>query len=58
MDKAILIEQVNRVKGKRDFLLNLSLQPNLGILQLDVSQALSELDDLLEDFALTFPDAI
>ncbi|MGL5032964.1 MAG: hypothetical protein ACRC6M_04085 [Microcystaceae cyanobacterium] len=55
MDKTVLLERVNLIKGKREFLLRLSEQPNLGILKLDVSQALSELDDLIEDFNQTFP---
>ncbi|MFM7189315.1 MAG: hypothetical protein ACKN9E_15270 [Microcystaceae cyanobacterium] len=57
MDKSQLIERVQQMKGKQDFLLNLAQQPNLGILKLDVTQAISELEDLLEDFAQTFPDA-
>ncbi|MEB3174659.1 MAG: hypothetical protein VKN60_05655 [Cyanobacteriota bacterium] len=55
-DKTSLINRVNAIKGKREFLVRLSEQTNLGILQLDVSQALSELDDLLEDFKATFPE--
>ena len=57
MEKNQLIERVQQMKGKQEFLLNLSQQPNLGILKLDVTQAISELEDLLEDFAQTFPDA-
>lgn len=56
MDTKNLSDRVNLIKGKREFLLKLSEQPNLGILKLDVSQALSELDDLIEDFAQTFPE--
>lgn len=56
MDTKNLSDRVNLIKGKREFLLRLSEQPNLGILKLDVSQALSELDDLIEDFAQTFPE--
>lgn len=55
MDKATLLERINQVKAKQNFLLRLAEQPNLGILQLDVSQAISELEDLLEDCANTFP---
>jgi hypothetical protein len=56
MDTKNLSDHVNLIKGKREFLLRLSEQPNLGILKLDVSQALSELDDLIEDFSQTFPE--
>lgn len=56
MDTKNLSDRVNLIKGKREFLLKLSEQPNLGILKLDVSQALSELDDLIEDFSQTFPE--
>ncbi|MBJ7901036.1 MAG: hypothetical protein GC158_14225 [Cyanobacteria bacterium RI_101] len=56
-DKTSLINRVNAIKDKREFLVRLSAQTNLGLLQLDVSQALSELDDLLEDFKATFPEA-
>jgi hypothetical protein len=56
MNTKNLGDRVNLIKGKREFLLKLSEQPNLGILKLDVSQALSELDDLIEDFSQTFPE--
>jgi hypothetical protein len=56
MNTKNLDDRVNLIKGKREFLLKLSEQPNLGILKLDVSQALSELDDLIEDFSQTFPE--
>jgi hypothetical protein len=57
LDKNTLLEQINLIKSKRQFLENLAQQPNLGILELDVSQALSELDDLIEEFEQTFPQA-
>lgn len=56
MNTKNLGDRVNLIKGKREFLLKLSEQPNLGILKLDISQALSELDDLIEDFSQTFPE--
>lgn len=55
LDKATLTERIDAIKAKRQFLEALTQQFNLGILELDVSQALSELDDLLEDFEQTFP---
>ncbi len=57
LDKTNLLERINLIKSKRQFLEDLAQQPNLGILELDVSQALSELDDLIEEFAQTFPNA-
>jgi hypothetical protein len=32
-------------------------QPDLGTLRIDVNQALEELDDLIDEFKRTFPDA-
>ena len=57
LDKVTLLERINLIKTKRQFLEDLAKQPNLGILELDVTQALSELDDLIEEFAQTFPNA-
>ncbi|AIE75357.1 MULTISPECIES: hypothetical protein [unclassified Synechocystis] len=57
LDKITLQERILTIKEKRKFLEDLAAQPNLGILSLDVSQALGELDDLIEDFENTFPDA-
>lgn len=57
LDKTTLQERILTIKQKRKFLEDLAKQPNLGILSLDVSQALAELDDLIEDFENTFPDA-
>jgi hypothetical protein len=54
LDKATLLDRINLIKSKRQFLEDLAQQPNLGILELDVSQALSELNDLIEEFEQTF----
>ncbi|MEB3309177.1 MAG: hypothetical protein VKJ02_03010 [Snowella sp.] len=56
MDKTAIQEKIKLITAKREFLVQLSQQPNLGILKLDVDQALTELDDLIEDFDLTFPE--
>lgn len=56
MDKVAIQERIKLITAKRGFLVQLSQQPNLGILKLDVDQALTELDDLIEDFDLTFPE--
>jgi len=45
------------VQSKRESLLRLLEQPDLGTLRIDVNQALEELDDLIDDFDRTFPDS-
>ena len=55
MDRDTLREKVNAVRDKREFLLQLLNRPNLGTLRLDVTQALEELDELIEDYSQTFP---
>jgi hypothetical protein len=44
------------IASKRELLLKLSLKDNLGSLQIDVIQALEELDDLIIELKKTFPD--
>jgi hypothetical protein len=56
MDKQTLIERIHRIESKREVLVDLMEQPNIGNLRLDVNQALEELDDLLEEFKETFPE--
>lgn len=55
IDEQTLKERIEAVKGKREFLLNLLEQPDLGTLRLDVNQALEELDELIEKAAEVFP---
>jgi hypothetical protein len=55
MDKATLQEKVNQVASKRQFLVQLLEKPNLGTLRLDITQALEELDELIEEYRVTFP---
>jgi len=57
MDKQTLIERIRKIESKREVLVDLMEQPNIGSLRLDVNQALEELDDLLEEFKETFPGA-
>lgn len=57
MDKQTLIERIRTIESKREVLLDLLEQPSLGTLRLDVNQALEELDDLIEEFKETFPEA-
>ena len=55
MDPQILKERIALIEGKRDSLLRLLEQPNLGTLRIDVNQALEEMDELIDEFKRTFP---
>ncbi|AFZ48986.1 hypothetical protein [Dactylococcopsis salina] len=57
MDKQALIDRIRKIESKREVLVDLMEQPNIGSLRLDVNQALEELDDLIEEFKETFPEA-
>ncbi|GBF79150.1 hypothetical protein [Aphanothece sacrum] len=56
MSQESLREKVKVIESKREFLVKLLEKPNLGILRVDVKQALEELDELIEEFEETFPD--
>lgn len=56
MDTQTLRERITLIQAKREALLRLLEQPNLGTLRIDVNQALEEIDDLMEEFERTFPD--
>ncbi|MCL6432920.1 MAG: hypothetical protein K6T90_01690 [Leptolyngbyaceae cyanobacterium HOT.MB2.61] len=56
MEPEIIRERVSEIKGKREALIRLLEQPDLGMLRIDVNQAIEEMDDLLEEFKQTFPD--
>ncbi|MBW4517109.1 MAG: hypothetical protein KME11_18035 [Timaviella obliquedivisa GSE-PSE-MK23-08B] len=43
------------IASKRDSLVRLLEQPDLGTLRIDVNQAIEEVDDLIEEFNRTFP---
>jgi hypothetical protein len=58
MDSQTIQEQIALIASKRDFLVSLLEQPNLGTLRIDVNQALEEMDDLIEEFQRTFPEAV
>ncbi len=53
MDLQTIKAKIAVVEGKREYLLNLLEQPNLGTLRIDVNQALEELDDLIDEFRRT-----
>lgn len=57
MDLQTIKERITSVKNKREYLLSLLEQPNLGTLRVDVNQALEELDDLMDEFKRTIPEA-
>jgi len=56
MNPETLRERVAQVVSKRETLLLLLEQPNLGILRTDVNQALEEMDDLIDEYRRTFPN--
>ncbi|ELS32355.1 MULTISPECIES: hypothetical protein [Pseudanabaena] len=49
-------ERFVAIASKRELLVQLSLNDNLGSLSIDVIQALEELDDLLIEIRKVFPD--
>ncbi|MEH2061620.1 MAG: hypothetical protein V7K50_04990 [Nostoc sp.] len=55
MDIQTIKERIFAVQSKRDYLLSLLEQPNLGTLRVDVNQALEELDELIDEFRRTIP---
>lgn len=57
VDPQTLRERFRIVQSKRESLLRLLEQPDLGTLRIDVNQALEELDDLIDDFDRTFPES-
>jgi hypothetical protein len=48
--------QVSVITAKREALVRLLEQPDLGTLRIDVNQAIEEIDDLLDEFKQTFPE--
>jgi hypothetical protein len=52
-----LQERIALIQDKREALVRLLEQPDLGTLRIDVNQAIEEIDDLLDEFKLTFPSA-
>lgn len=57
MDPEMLRERVLLIQNRRESLLQLLEQPDLGTLRIDVNQALEELDDLIDEFRRIFPNA-
>lgn len=56
LDMQAIQARIQVIKAKRESLVRLLEQPDLGTLRIDVNQAIEEIDDLLDDFSRTFPD--
>jgi hypothetical protein len=57
MEPQLIKERIALIESKRESLVQLLEQPNLGTLRIDVNQALEELDDLIDEFRRTFPES-
>jgi hypothetical protein len=55
MDRQSAQTWLSTISQKRDLLVRLLEEPNLGTLRIDVNQALEEMDDLIDEFKQTFP---
>ncbi len=55
MDFETIRDRIQQIESKRDSLVRLLEQPDLGTLRIDVNQAIEEMDDLLDEFKRTFP---
>ncbi|GAB4241969.1 MAG: hypothetical protein Kow0049_30980 [Stanieria sp.] len=56
MDQSTLKARIIQIESKREMLLKLLEQPNLGTIRVDVNQALEELDELIFEFKEVFPE--
>lgn len=56
MTLEMLKTQIEQIRAKRESLVQLLEQPNLGTLRIDVNQALEEMDDLLDEFERVFQE--
>lgn len=56
MNPDTIREKVKAIEGEREFLVQLLDKPDLGVLSIDVKQALEELDELIDEFKFTFPE--
>lgn len=57
LDPQSIRERIILIANKREALVRLLEQPDLGTLRVDVNQAIEEMDDLLDEFKRTFPEA-
>lgn len=56
MEFSVLRSKILDVESKRNALIQLLEQPDLGTLRIDVNQALEELDELVDDLKQVFPE--
>lgn len=54
MDVQTIRVKISAIESKREVLLRLLEQPNLGTLRIDVNQAIEEVDELIEELKRTF----
>lgn len=55
MNEAAIQARVQEIESKREFLVRLLDRPDLGLLSIDVNQAIEEMDELINEFKQTFP---
>lgn len=56
MDQTILKVRIQAIASKKAVLMRLRDKPDLGALRLDVNQAIEELEELLDELKITFPE--
>lgn len=54
MDVQTIRAKISEIESKREVLLRLLEQPNLGTLRIDVNQAIEEVDELIGELKRTF----
>jgi hypothetical protein len=57
MNPETMRERIALIENKREALVRLLEQPDLGTLRIDVNQAIEEMDDLMDEFKQTFPES-
>ncbi len=55
MDTSTIQAKVKAIEVQREFLVRLLERPDLGMLSIDVTQAIEEMDELIAEFKQTFP---
>jgi len=55
MELQAIRDRIQTIKTKREVLIRLLEQPDIGTLRIDVNQAIEEIDDLLDEFDRAFP---
>ena len=54
MDAQTIRSRISAIESKRDVLVRLLEQPNLGTLRIDVDRAIEEIDDLIWELKRAF----